>query len=253
MDPRIWILDGPAGTAIPVVALISSAKWLILVGFVAVCVVGLVAAFRSAKKRREALARTSAELGLQFDSQQDNTCRGGRFDRIDLMRKGRGRCTRNHFSGRIRGCSVTVFDYRYVTGSGKHRRTHRYGVVIVETELSMPEVRIRREGWFDKLAAVVGFDDVDFPGYPDFSARFHVKAKDPQAARNLLTMPVVDYLKRHEQFSWELEGNLAAMAQRGWFKPEELRAAVETAVGLVKLLPDSRGLSSLTPQSTERV
>ncbi len=209
-------------------------------------VIGIVAFFawlaaRQARLRREAIQRLADELGMSFDPGDDYSMLGGRFNRIDLLRKGKRQKTFNHLIGRVEGYDVVCCDYRYVTETtdSKGRKTthyHYFGIVFVEVPLRMSEVRIRREGWFDKIAGALGFDDIDFES-AEFSRRFHVASDDRRFAYDLIHPRAMEYLMSTDKYSWEFEGGVIALYQSGTFKIEAIRPAIMTAIGFIKHIP----------------
>ena len=115
-----------------------------------------------------------------------------------------------------------IFQYHYKTWETRtvtttdskgrtHTRTERYEqshwkrFLILELGAAFPALVIRPEGWFDKVAGFVGFDDVDFES-EEFSGRYFVKSSDRQFA----------YAVIHPQMmEWMLERRLALQLDRG--------------------------------------
>lgn len=215
--------------------------------FIVLVLAAIVYGYYAAMKRQDALSKVALELGFEFHPARDQTKIGGRFDRINLLQEGHDRYTENHLVGRIENYSVVACDYHYAVGSGKNRSDHYYGVVFVEIPMQMPEVRIRQEHIFDKIAAAVGFEDIDFE-LAEFSKRYYVAAADRKFAYDLIHARAIEYLLEHPDYCWEFEGSTIAMYQSGRFKPEQIRPAIETAVGFIRLVPEfvwqERGMST---------
>ena len=57
----------------------------------------------------------------------------------------------------------------------------------------MPDVLLRREGLFDRMAGALGFDDIDFESV-EFSRRFHVKSSDKRFAYDLIDAGMMQFL-----------------------------------------------------------
>jgi hypothetical protein len=212
-------------------------QFLLVPLIIAMIIVFAVWSIYASMKRRQALTTLAAQLGFVFEPDRDSSRLGGRFDRIDLLQQGSDRYTENHLIGRVDGTPVTVCDFHYETGSGKNRTDHYFGVVFVVIPLKMPEVRIREEGLFDKLAAAVGFDDIDFES-AEFSKRYYVGAAERKFAYDLIHARAIEFLLAHPDYSWEFEGDTIAMYQEDRFKPEQIRGAIEIAAGFVKLIPE---------------
>ena len=193
--------------------------------------------YYAAMKRRDALGKVALELGFEFRPARDYTRIGGRFDRIDFVQVGHDRYTQNHLIGHFDNNPIIACDYHYAIGSGKHRSDHYYGIVFVEVPLQMPEVLVRQEHFFDKIAAAVGFEDIDFES-AEFSKRYYVAAADRKFAYDLIHARAIEFLLAHPDYCWEFEGDTVALYQLGRFKPEQIRPAIETAVGFIRLIPE---------------
>ena len=55
------------------------------------------------------------------------------------------------------GVPITVFDYRYKTGSGKDESTHTLTAMLAGLPIRCPHLRIRPEHFGDRIASVFGF------------------------------------------------------------------------------------------------
>lgn len=214
---------------------------LIFVGVAVVMALFAWIGYIQAKRRREAIARLAHEIGLKFDPSRDYATTRNRYGQIDFLGRGKNRYSYNNLSGTVKDCHIFCCDYHYETESrdSKGRKTthhHYYGVVFVEVPLRMSEVRIRREGWFDKIAGAIGFDDIDFES-AEFSRRFHVAARERKFAYDLIHPRAMEYLMSTDKYSWEFEGGTIALFKMGCFDVDEIRQAIDTAVNFVEYIP----------------
>lgn len=85
-------------------------------------------------------------------------------------------------SGTFEGRRCAVFDYTYK--SGKHSYT--ITMAWADPGLELPPLELRPENFLDRVAAAVGWEDVDFDDDPDFSAAWHLKSTNVEAARRAL-------------------------------------------------------------------
>jgi hypothetical protein len=194
------------------------------------------------KQRREALSNLAMQLGFQYEPDQDDSRMGGRYDRIDLLGKGSNRYTKNHLIGEIDMRPVVACDFHYETystDSKGHRQTnhHHFGIIFVELPLRMNQVCIRSENLFDKLAGVLGFGDINFES-AEFSRRFNVTADDRKFAYDLIHARAMEYLLAHDDFCWEFDGPVIALYQSGTFDVEQIKPAIDTAIGFIPLIPE---------------
>ncbi len=68
----------------------------------------------------------------------------------------------------------------------------------------VPDLLIRREGLFDKLAGAFGFDDIDFESV-EFSRRFHVKSPDKRFAYDVIHARMMEFLLAGEAAAIDIE------------------------------------------------
>ena len=160
---------------------------LVIFGGIGLLVVGSVAiAMWSQKKRTEAWQQVAGELGLPFVGDRSDvlsTC-----STLKVFDRGSGRKFYNAIQGDAGDTRITIGDYRFTTGSGKHRTTHVYTLCVLEsTSLCTPHCYLRPEvAFFDKLGAMLGGQDINFDDDPAFSNAYVLQAGTEAAARELL-------------------------------------------------------------------
>jgi hypothetical protein len=193
----------------------------------------IVFAIISAKRRREALAALAQELKLDFDPYSDAHTH---FDGFWPFGIGSGRRSANELSGQREGREWTIFDYRYTTGSGKNRSTHRVGVIACDLPISLPPLTIRAEGLFDKIAGLAGFDDINFESEA-FSRRYHVKCDDRKAAYDLIHPQMIEFLLSIQPMHWQIRGRTLLLARRGTYPPDQIRPLMQIMTRFIALTP----------------
>ena len=93
-----------------------------------------------------------------------------RFPGFQLFSQGSSKTLKNVICGTASGLAVTIFDYSYVTGSGKSRQTWSQTVITFEfDEPILPKFSLRPESVFDKIGKWFGYNDIDFESHPRFS------------------------------------------------------------------------------------
>lgn len=85
-------------------------------------------------------------------------------------------------SGTFEGRRCAVFDFTYKSGKNSHTITMAWA----DPGRELPPLELREENFLDRMAAVVGWEDVDFDDDPDFSAAWHLKSANVEAARGAL-------------------------------------------------------------------
>lgn len=81
--------------------------------------------------------------------------------------------TMHILEGVVDGLKARVFEFRYITGSGRTTAEHRFSVVAFEFESIKPYTALRRHGWKDGLSK----DDIKV-GDKTFDDEFYIYADD---------------------------------------------------------------------------
>ena len=146
------------------------------------------------KKRTGRLEVTVAEMGLEFQPLGDPQLLA-RLDGFPLMNIGRRQELKNLVVGDTSQGQLALFDFRYITGHGKHQKTRRQTVIAMEAaELGqLPAFNMRPEGFWDKVGGAFGMQDVDFDEHEDFSSKFLLKGEDEEAVRALMDRELLDF------------------------------------------------------------
>lgn len=163
-------------------------QFIVIIIVIAVVAVGAYFAHLAEKKRREEMAALAAKLGFRFRAGPDSS-HDEEFSHFEIFRRGHSRVAKNMMSGAVeidgRSYRVDAGDFRYkvTSGSGKSRstRTYDFSYIILHLPFDCPDLLIRKEGMFDKIAGAFGFDDIDFES-AEFSKKFHVKSPDKKFA-----------------------------------------------------------------------
>ena len=139
---------------------------LIIIAFASVAVL----AYRQDRKRRRMLRAWANGKHLTMSGERRRGW-GDEYPAFKLFTRGRSRHTTVHLEGEVGSHRLRCLDYRYTTGSGKNRQTHRYGVILLDTGTPVTPLQIRREHVFDRVGVFSGHDDIDFES-AEFSRRF---------------------------------------------------------------------------------
>lgn len=192
--------------------------------FIVLAIVGIGLAIYfshlAAKKRREAMAALAVELGWRFDPSNDRS-HDDEYAHFEIFRKGHSRVAYNTLYGStdIDGRTYTVkmgdFDYKVTHQSGKnsHTTTYRLSYLILHLPFGRtPDLLIRREGVFDKLAGVFGFDDIDFES-EEFSRKFYIKSSDKKFAYDVVHPRMMEWLLAKEVPMIDIERGRCCVAE----------------------------------------
>jgi hypothetical protein len=198
------------------------------------------------KKRREAMRQLASELGWQFDADRDYD-HDDQYAHYEIFRHGHTRYAYNTLYGPlvIDGRSWPVkmgdFQYKVTTSNGKSTTTHtyRFSYLILELPYArVPDLLIRREGMFDALKNLFGFDDIDFES-AEFSREFCVKSPDKRFAYDVIDSRMMEFLLASDPPTIDVENGRCCLSdgKRTW-RPEQFRTKLGWAEKFFALWPD---------------
>jgi len=183
---------------------------LVAIGLIVAIVKAAAAAKERARLRLEAMSNFANRTGLSFSIARD-TSHDDEFAHFEVFRNGFDRYAYNTISGPIDlgaasvQCKTGDFHYktreRYTTTDSKGRtrtRTrivpHHFSYFILELPYaSIPDVLIRREGLFDKIASAFGKNDIDFES-SEFSRKYFVKCDNRKFAYDIINQRMIEFL-----------------------------------------------------------
>lgn len=123
-------------------------------------------------------------------------------EEFPLFRQGGDRRVDYLIEGKCLGRQLLLFDYSYVTGSGKSKTVHSLSAVMIETPVFGCGLTVRPENFFDRLAAFVGFEDINFE-YEEFNRAFQVKCNDKKLAYDVFHNDMMEFLMQHRDLAME--------------------------------------------------
>jgi hypothetical protein len=217
---------------------------LIIAGVALVCVLVYYGA-QAAKKRREDLGALATSMGWSFDPSSD-TSHDEEYAHFEIFRNGHSRRAFNTLHGAMEvdgqrwAAKAGDFEYKVTSSDGKNTTTstHHFSYLIVHLPFGeVPDLLIRREGIFDKIAGAFGFDDIDFES-EEFSRRFHVKSPDKRFAYAVIHPRMMEFLLAEKPPMLDIEHGRCCLANgSSHWKPEEFRANMDTLRGFFDLWP----------------
>lgn len=150
-------------------------------------------------------------------------------------------------SGRQRSCidviegtygdvPVRLFTYRYVTGTGRDKKTVHHRVASAQLQLWVPSLELSTENILTRAWGAVRGDDLDLESH-DFNQAYRVQAADRAVAVALLHPVAMEHLLAHRHRSWWYEQGDVLFADRGEWRAADLDFAVSDVVGMARLVP----------------
>jgi hypothetical protein len=153
---------------------------------VALIAVALAISWIVTKRRRKAYETFCLERGYRFDPRRPGEERRNPAT-CPLFSEGHGRCWTFTISGTSGGTPFTAFEYEWTTGGGRSSQRHSIGGLLWSCERELPQFVVTPEGFWAKIAAYFGGQDIDFPDSPQFSSAYRLQGSDEPAVRTLFT------------------------------------------------------------------
>jgi hypothetical protein len=137
--------------------------------------------------------------------------------------------------------ALVIFDFYYVTGSGKHAQTWQTTALKIQFEgTELPYFSLRPEGIWDKVTDWYGHQDIDFDTHPAFSRKYHLRGDDEAQIRAVFTPQVLGYFEAHPGLNLEAYGRTIMFYRLGKrVSPKDIRDFLASGLELMPLLTDS--------------
>lgn len=207
---------------------------LLFIGAIIILVI-VVAAYnrKRARERTEHLRAVANLLGWQFGQEAPMDWIPG-MERFGLFNSGHSKQINNIMYGHTNGVKAALFDYTYVTGSGKHQSTHYQSVVYFEPrDLDLPVFSLRPENFMHKLISALGYQDIDFVNRPAFSSQYLLRGNEEIAIRNTFHDALLVFYEANPGISTDGGGNQIFIFREGRHTPpDQIRAFIEWAAEL---------------------
>ena len=211
--------------------------------FVAVFVLVIIAAIYSAiaqRKRREGLFELAVRLNLDFQVGKNHEI-PGRFGFLKQFAQGDDRYAANVLSGNYQQNRILAFDYHFATyrtdKNGTHKDDHWFSVFVLMMPVAFPELTIRRENLFTRVAEVFGYQDINFES-AEFSKAFNVRSADKKFAYDVCNPKMIEYLLANRDLSIEIENEVIALAFSTRLAVEQFEFNLQRLVEIRSRLPD---------------
>jgi hypothetical protein len=204
----------------------------IIGGIILVILVIMGAAWWSDKKRTEGLQMAAEQIGLEFRREGDARLQQTLTD-FQLFNQGRKRKLQNLVVGDTGDLNISIFDYQFTTGSGKHQHTANQTVVLLRSpDLEIPRFTLRPESMFDKIGGVLGLQkDINLEDFPVFSRMYLLKSEQEAAVRQLFHANLVQALEKNKRICIEAApGQVIIYNARQRRKPEQLKSLFAEAL-----------------------
>ena len=199
--------------------------WAIWIGILALVALGVYAAARQRRKRREAMEQFAMESGFAFsqtpDEMTESELREIRVAGVQLDRRP-ARYT-NVLRGSAGGGEAIIADRTVGQGKGQSLST----IVAFKFGSPIPPFMLCPENVLWHIAEKFGYKDIDIDGAPEFSRRFFLHGDNETAVRALFKPEVTQVFEQMETkkyFVVSAWGEWLVVYRSGMFLPvSELR------------------------------
>ena len=208
----------------------------IVVGVIALVAGIIYASHVAEKKRTEGFQKAAGELGFDFLPLGDTAF----FESLKifhLFSQGHSKKMWNLLRGRTQDLEVAIFDFRYITGSGKHSHTWNQTVIAFQFDgPALPTFSLRPENIGHRISAWFGYQDINFDSHRNFSRKYLLRGSDENAIRALFTANVLDFYEDKHGLSTEGSGNTLLFYRHAKkVRPEAIRTLMEEGFGILSL------------------
>jgi hypothetical protein len=193
---------------------------IVAIGFIVLIAKAAAAAAKRQRERIAAMASFADGLGLAFYPGLDST-HDDRYAHFELFRRGFDRYAYNTITGpidlggAIAECTMGDFTYKtretYTTTVNGRTTTrtrivkHHFSYFIFDLPYDgMPDLLIRREGLFDKIASAFGKNDIDFES-AEFSRKYFVKCDNRKFAYDIINPRMIEFLLESKPGAVDIE------------------------------------------------
>ena len=212
------------------------AIFLIVVAAVALVGAIIFAAHQFEKKRAEALQAAANSMRFTY-SQKAEPGLLERLKHFHLFSQGHSKKIKNVLRGEAGDLDVSVFDYSYRTGGGKHSRHWNQTVILFESDdMRLPQFTLRPEHVFHKIGQVFGYQDIDFDSHPEFSKRYLLKGENEESVRWLFGDDALSFYESDRTLSTEAAGRQLIHYRSGKrVNPEQIQEFITQGVRVLTL------------------
>ncbi|VTS01748.1 hypothetical protein [Tuwongella immobilis] len=167
------------------------------------------------RERLEAFQQFAEQL--KFDYLGDAPDAPGDTDdaALYLYTHGKNQKTTHLIQGRTETLTVSMFDYKYITGAGKNKQAYQQTVVAFEWhEPIFPRMGMRPYTFTRKVgASVFGGNRTIFESFPAFQKHYWVDGNDPDYLQQWLTLSMMEYFVDRPGWCVEMDGQVVLIYQ----------------------------------------
>lgn len=126
-----------------------------------------------------------------------------------------------------------VFDISFSEGEFIAKEVVRSTMLYISLSDKTPEFVLYKEGFLERLYALTGQKDIDFPEYEDFSNRFYLSGENPSQIRQFFTENIIRFFESNPYYHVESNGSgLLIFAKERVASVKEIKQLLDFGVRL---------------------
>lgn len=131
----------------------------------------------------------------------------------------------------------TLFDVVFTEGEFIAKQIIRTTMVYVKLDQTIPKFTLDKEGFFEYIYHLTGYEDIDIADHPDFSKRFFLYGSDKAAIEKFFTDELILFFESNPYYHIESSGKgLLIMQKERLASVKEIKAMQDFAVRLRKIV-----------------
>ena len=214
---------------------------LIAVVFVVIVAASGIYANIQRRKRMEGLYDLAMRLNLNFEP-SENYSFADEYGFLKKLAQGDNRYAYNVLSGNYQNYDVLAFDYHYQVTThdknGSHTTHYRFSVFLLQMpQILFPDLTIRHENFFLKVAEVFGYQDIKFES-AEFSKTFCVRCQDKKFAYDVCNAKMIEFLLNNRDLSLEVENQVVALVFNSCLSFDQIKLNLNRLAQIRSLMPD---------------
>jgi hypothetical protein len=175
------------------------------------------------QQRPRELRALAAQLGFDSFDQDSNAIFAMEWGFLSRLNNGSEQYAFNILRGKYHEYQLLVFDYHYQTGGNKQSNDHYFTMFMLVCKEAFPQLTIRPEHFYDKIAGAIGLEnDIHFES-AEFSRTFNVRSSDKKFAYDVCNAQMIEFLLANRDLQIEINGPVILLA----FEPQLPVAKIE--------------------------
>ncbi|MEW5950305.1 MAG: hypothetical protein GX447_00880 [Elusimicrobia bacterium] len=159
------------------------------------------------------------------------------FTGLEFFRTGHSKKASNLIMIPFKDNRIMLFDYKYTVGSGKHSTTYNHTLAFMKTKDEVPDFVLRPENFFDKIGSFLGFKDINFDNYPQFSSSYCLKGQREESVRGFFNDSRISFFQSEPGWHCHAGGRFFCAYKKSYrLEIKEIPAFIEDAKRLFSLL-----------------